>query len=147
MNKTKCPQRKSPPPPPRHHNTDPFNIKNVVRVRWSDGVQRTRVSTGQLSRSHSQYYTASLLTSNPTTQMSVRLVNSDDRQQYIRFVRHKMCSVWERGGGEGLPGRDQGVGLKIVKVKEWEEQIYTLVNMRSSQFKITLNYWCLHERA
>ncbi len=94
-NKTKCSQRKSPPPPPpRHHNTDPFNIKNVVRVRWSDGVQCTRVSTGQLSRSHSQYYTASLLMREATTQMSVRLVNSDDRQQHARFLRHKMCSVW-----------------------------------------------------
>lgn len=98
--------RKSPPPPPpRHHNTDPFNIKNVAGVRWSDGVQRTRVSTGQLSRSHSPYYTASLLMSEATTQMSVRLVNSDVRQQHVRFLKTQNVQCPSRG-------RNQGAGLK-----------------------------------
>lgn len=114
MNKTKCSQRTSPPPPPRQNNTDPFNIKNVVRVRWSDGVQCTRVSTGQLSRSHSQYYTASLWMSEATTQMSVRLAKTPTTG--TQDFEGTKCAVSE---GEGLAGKKSGHRVKvIVKVKE-----------------------------
>lgn len=82
-------------------------------------VQSTWVSTGQLSRSHSQYYTASLLMSEATTQMSISLVNSDDRQQYVRFLRYKTCHVWWGGGDffPGLAGKKFGHGVTVIQLR------------------------------